>query len=354
MQSNAYVDSASHIESANRTKLTNAFNGSTTIENRISRPAGYNWDGAGGSLRYRNKFLGAGTPVQTEYLKSVSGTFETQWSLDRWADPNLNNPGSTTDSDKKNGEYPGFDRFGRTARQVWHKSVVGSGWDPDVQPAAVDYEYQYSKVSEVLVRYDRRAGGKTLRSDGSENYFYDGLNRLEEALRGTYDASVPSFTVGGRSQAWELDMLGNWGNLSIDNNGDGDYTDPAEINSREHNRANELIEALGGIPGTYLLEYDNNGNLTKQRVDLSGPSDKVFVYDAWNRLVRVRFDVTDPQSQQFSSQIRAEFTYYGGHQRATSLLETDRDAQHNPDECNHFYYDDSWRMLERRTDDSFT
>ncbi|MBN4060408.1 hypothetical protein JYT11_01035, partial [Planctomycetaceae bacterium AH-315-I19] len=69
--------------------------------------------------------------------------------------------------------------------------------------------------------------------------------------------------------------------------------------------------------------------------------DKVFVYDAWNRLVKVSIS-SSSQSQQLAFQERAEFTYYPGNQRATSLLETDRDAQHGPDECNHFYYDDSF------------
>jgi len=299
---------------AAKTQLLMVFNGTATLDARLSRIAGYNWSGAGGALQYRNSHVGLGTPVLTKYREYVGGA-QTRWTLDRWVNPDLDNPGSGADTDQSNGLYYGLDRFGRVARQVWHKGTAGTDWDPDIQPAAIDYAYDYSKASEVLNRYDRRAGGKTLRTDGSEAYFYDGLNRLVEAKRGAYDQSVPSFTVAGRSQAWELDMLGNWGTTSIDEDGNGSYA-TAEIDTRDHNRANELVDRLSG---TRPFGYDDNGNRTSQRTDLQDELDKGFVYDAWNRLVKVSI-TSSSQSQQYAHQERAEFTYYPGNQRATSML----------------------------------
>ena len=91
--------------------------------------------------------------------------------------------------------------------------------------------------------------------------------------------------------------------------------------------------------------HDDAGNLV--RLDYRN-----HVYDAWNRLVRVEFYINSASSP---LQTRATYTYLGLHQRATGLLDTDQDTPNfAPDELTYHFYDPSWRLLERRVNDSYS
>ena len=105
------------------------------------------------------------------------------------------------------------------------------------------------------------------------------------------------------SQEWSLDVLGNWQTSSI--NFDGSKTgspDPFEpvfddetssstdeIESRTHNQANELtMRTLGsGITSEQrVYTYDDNGNRLSNAIASTNVG-LHYIYDAWNRLVRV-------------------------------------------------------------------
>jgi len=86
--------------------------------------------------------------------------------------------------ERVNGEYPGYDRFGRLQRQMW----VDGGFTtnpnstnvPNV-PAIFEEQYTYDDDSNRTAAYDDRPGG---RQPFSHEYTCDGLDRLTEGKRG--------------------------------------------------------------------------------------------------------------------------------------------------------------------------
>ena len=95
--------------------------------------------------------------------------------------------------------------------------------------------------------------------DGSttlDGYAFLGLNQLA------------SFARGSHTQAWGYDSQGNWDSVTTD----------GTAQTRSHNKQNEITSISSATTPT----YDASGNLTK---DETG---RQFVYDAWNRLVKVK------------------------------------------------------------------
>ena len=91
-------------------------------------------------------------------------------------------------------------------------------------PPIVELEYAYDKDSNRTQAYDDRPGAsQTL----SHEYTYDGVDRLDEAKRGSWNGSA--FTLGLGSQRWSLDMLGNW--TTIETNEDTAYVSMAKTPS---------------------------------------------------------------------------------------------------------------------------
>ena len=98
----------------------------------------------------------------------------------------------------------------------------------------------------------------SVNSDFNEVYTYDGLNQLASFNRGS----------GARTQSFDYDALGNRDGVTT-NGTTQTYT---------ANKQNEITSISGATTPT----YDANGNMTG---DETG---KLFVYDAWNRLVAVK------------------------------------------------------------------
>ncbi|MEN6662874.1 MAG: RHS repeat-associated core domain-containing protein, partial [Phycisphaerae bacterium] len=109
----------------------------------------------------------------------------------------------------------------------------------------------------------------------------------------------------------DLDALGNWSGFATDANGDGDYTDAADLDqSRDANAANEITDVTEGQGQTAWATpvYDDAGNM------ITGPGGKAaelstsvdYVYDAWNRLVKAYRD-TGEWYQQWEQRL-----YYDG------------------------------------------
>ncbi|VTR94318.1 rhs repeat-associated core domain-containing protein : RHS repeat-associated core domain protein OS=Singulisphaera acidiphila (strain ATCC BAA-1392 / DSM 18658 / VKM B-2454 / MOB10) GN=Sinac_0291 PE=4 SV=1: RHS_repeat: RHS_repeat [Gemmata massiliana] len=153
-------------------------------------------------------------------------------------------------------QYTGLDRFGRVVDQRWLNPTTGTATD----------RFQYG--------YDT-AGNRTYRDNlvntaFGEAYTYDALNQLTGYDRGTLNGTKTGITgTVARSQDWDYDAVGNWD--SVTTNG--------TAQTRTANKQNEITGISGGA---ITPTYDNNGNMTR---DETG---KLFVYDAWNRLVAVK------------------------------------------------------------------
>ena len=146
---------------------------------------------------------------------------------------------------------------------------------------------------------------------------YD-LNQLTDFARGTLsdsnsDGILDTVASPSRTQAWDLDAMGNWQSLST--NGTGQ--------SRTHNAQNQVT----GV-GSASLTFDANGSMT---ADEAG---RTFIYDAWNRLVAVRNSANSP------------IVTYSIDALGRRIIE-DRP---NANTVDHLYYSTGWQVLEERRD----
>ena len=150
----------------------------------------------------------------------------------------------------------------------------------------------------------------------SELYGYDNLNQLTSFSRGVLsdansDGLFDTVASPTRTQAWSLDALGNWSTLTTN----------GTSQSRTHNAQNQVT----GV-GSTSLSYDANGSMT---ADESG---RVFVYDAWNRLVAVRNSSNSP------------IVGYSYDALSRRIIE-DRP---NANTVDHLYFSAGWQVLEER------
>jgi RHS repeat-associated protein len=171
-------------------------------------------------------------------------------------------------------QYTGLDRFGRVVDQRWRKGNTGLHADR--------FMYGYDRNSNRLYR-DNAIGGQDafdeLYHANGATQGYDGFNQLKEFRRGPLSDSTPTdgvpdtVTTASRLQSWTHDVMGNWDDVTSGSTGGGTTTD-----DRGHNKQNQITS---GAPSA---SYDSAGNTT-QFTD--GGVARKYVYDAWNRLVRV-------------------------------------------------------------------
>lgn len=180
-------------------------------------------------------------------------------------------------------QYIGLDRFGRVADQRWVVASSGTATDR--------FQYAYDRDS------NRTATTNVVNSSFDETYSYDGLNQLS------------SFARGSHTQAWDYDALGNFDSVT---------TDGGSAVTRSANAQNEITSISGSTTPT----YDANGNMTG---DQTGKS---FVFDAWNRLVKVKSGST----------VLTSYQYDGINRRVSE----------NPGTARDLYYSAAWQVLEER------
>jgi RHS repeat-associated protein len=202
-------------------------------------------------------------------------------------------------------QYTGLDRFGRVVDQRWIVTATGIATDR--------FQYGYDRDGNRLYRNNlvNTAFGELYHASGAGNG-YDQLNQLTGFARGVLSASqsggmLDTVTAPTRTQSWSLDALGNWS--SVTTNG--------TAQNRTHNQQNEAT-----VVGGNTLTFDNNGNTT---TDDTG---KTLVYDAWNRLVKVKSGTTTLASYQFDALGR----------RIVENSGTLRDL----------YFSNQWQVLEER------
>ncbi len=237
---------------------------SVAVNDIVSRPQGLRFDGAD-LVGY--EYLGVGGAAVVDYV-----------GPDVRLDHSLAHDGG-----RATGRYPAFDRFGRVVRHTWadgalttHPTLTGS---PD-RPPIVELAFSYDAAGNPVSRIDDRPGAAT---PFDLLLGYDGLDRLIEAERGVWNGV--DLTSGPGSRTWSLDALGNWLQTTIDADGDGD-AGPDETDIGVFNAANELLEVTRG-GDIFGFAYDETGNQTSKTLFDASGARLEFVYDAWNRLVRV-------------------------------------------------------------------
>jgi RHS repeat-associated protein len=228
------------------------------------------------------------------------------------------------------GAYAGFDRFGRTKDQRWR--FTGQ------TPADRDrYRYGYDYASNRLWRENALTHGTANQFD--EAYTHDGLHRLQDAARGTLD-DPPSEGLLAKTfeQAWGLDQVGNWPSFK-----EGDGTTWSLEQERDHNTVNEIMDITEGQGQSQWVTpaWDARGNMTSGPKPGAETSRQHFVWDAWNRLVKVHAD--DGQGGQ--GDLVATYSYDGTRRRIRRAVEGAPDVAYD-------YFYSGYQAVEVRKDSS--
>ena len=104
-------------------------------------------------------------------------------------------------------------------------------------------------------------------SDYSWNAVFDEADRLETWNRTGNTGNI-------HSQAWNLDLIGNWGSVTTD----------GVIENRDHNDVHELVSISGSADSLSALTYDSKGNLKTLPGDTGGLSVSSLTWDLDNHL----------------------------------------------------------------------
>jgi RHS repeat-associated protein len=179
-------------------------------------------------------------------------------------------------------QYTGLDRFGRVVDLRWIVASSGSATDR--------FKYGYDRNGNRLYRDNliNSAFGELYHANGASNG-YDNVNQLTTFARGTLsdtnsDGIPDTIASSSHNQNWSLDALGNWSSVSTD----------GSSQTRTANKQNEITS----ITGLTTPAYDANGNMT---TDQTGHT---LVYDAWNRLLKVKNGPSVLQSYSYDAENR--------------------------------------------------
>jgi RHS repeat-associated protein len=199
--------------------------------------------------------------------------------------------------------FAALDRFGRVLDQLW----TDYGADPDV--VLDHYSYTYDRAG------NRTSRTNELNHDFDELYDYDGIDRLISAVR-----------ADDFDQSWALDGLGNF----------AEFDDDGDTQTRTVNGVNEIA----GITGGWISpSYDAAGDM----ISAPKPGDETtrvhYVYDAWNRLVKVYDDDSGAPGD-----LIAEYEYDGTNRRIEKEI---TEAGGGPTHA-HYYFNHDWQLLEER------
>ncbi|MEZ5942930.1 MAG: RHS repeat-associated core domain-containing protein [Planctomycetaceae bacterium] len=244
--------------------------------------------------------------------------------------------------------YTALDRFGRLKQSLWKKSST----------ALSDVQYGYNRASSRIWRKNPTDSGNHY----DWAYLHDGLHRLKQGERGTLSGT--SITSKQFAQCWTLDATGNWDGFRQDDNGNGTW----DLNqTRTANEVNEITGITDSVGPPWLTpEYDANGNMTaiptgQAPQGLNWPtftadewsaftpdewagfvvgSSLTGTYDAWNRLVKLEDESNTLQENEYDGRgFRVVKKAYSG-----GTL----------DQTRHYYFSNSWQVLEERVDASTT
>lgn len=228
-----------------------------------------------------------------------------------------------------NTTYPNWDNFGRVIEDAWSR-LGGNTY--------TDGKIEYDRNGNILAWTDeltrvQATGGSQYDHVFDAVYTNDGLNRLSKADEGKMTGSAGSRSIATskhtRIEEYTLEQMGNWENQKLDLNGDGDQSDSDEKNwNSTFNDANEMTAW-----GAYSPTHDDAGNMTDDGRNY------VYVYDAFNRLVKVTTRGGSPATV-------VEYKYNGLGYRTRWHYDIDGDADvDSSDKWISFFYDDRWRVV---------
>lgn len=255
-------------------------------------------------------YIGADTSVKSVYSEpGVELTY-----IKQGAEPN----GPAGDP------YAGLDRFGRIIDHRWIKGSV------DIE--RLKYGYNFAGLRQWRLDTIAHAANK----DQDNYYSYDGLGQVTARDQGQLaDDRTGVDGTPTREEDWMYDPSGNWNNYKRRANG------TLTVNqNRTHNRVNEIVTYDdSGIPAV----FDLAGNMTRIPKALAGTAYYEAIWDAWNRLVRVKTPGGGPYGSYAGTALDVKYAYDGLWRRTTRNVLTGP----NPG-LTHFYYNADWKCVEER------
>ena len=234
----------------------------------------------------------------------------------------------TLDREYDNGSGGYSDRFGRLTNLYWY------GWVS--QACVAQVKHDYDRVSNRLCREDVLAKSQGTPVYIDELYTYDGMHQLTAQQRGELNVAHDGLVANSKTFAeqWTLDPTGNWSEFKQDTDGDGDWDLDQD---RDHTVANEVLEI---DDATTHVAHDRAGNMTRIPKPSDWSSHYHLVYDAWNRLVCVYDSDGETPISAY---------YYDGLGRRVIKDVYDEGSLASR---RHYYYSDTWQVLEERLETS--
>jgi RHS repeat-associated protein len=164
---------------------------------------------------------------------------------------------------------------------------------------------------------------------------HDTYYRLADMQRGRLNAQKDAITSPTFAQRWLLDAAGNWGDFKQDD-GDGTWNLDQDRTANTVNEITDVTETAG--PSWATPAYSHAGNMTTVPQPVDPTASYAAAFDAWNRLVKLTAGANTVQENE-----------YDGLRRRTVRKNY---VSGSLDETRHFYYSDSWQVLEERLDSS--
>ncbi len=254
---------------------------------------------------------GSGSPATTPLVNYAFN------GLSRLAETNFDEPDVrlTYHQGDGDGDYEGFDRFGRPKDHFWDGYSTTSDVDR--------FKYVYNQAGTVTHRIIDSSIHST--QDKDQVFEYDGLERLT-----SYDRRVLVGSIN-YEQDYTLDQLGNWTDFVEKTNGTTDLDQ-----DRGHNDVNEItsVSAPPMQPQWITPLFDAAGNMTEGPKPGDETTKHLYVYDAWNRLVKVK--------NAAGTTTLATYEYDGLNRR----IRVEDSSQESWD----YYYNEDWQVIEIRED----
>ena len=197
-------------------------------------------------------------------------------------------------------------------------------------------KHDYDRVSNRLCREDVLAKSQGTPVYIDELYTYDGMHQLTAQQRGELNVAHDGLVANSKTFAeqWTLDPTGNWSEFKQDTDGDGDWDLDQD---RDHTVANEVLEI---DDATTHVAHDRAGNMTRIPKPSDWSSHYHLAYDAWNRLVCVYDSDGETPISAY---------YYDGLGRRVIKDLYDEGSLTSR---RHYYYSDTWQVLEERLETS--
>ncbi len=236
-------------------------------------------------------------PVATFLYASSSRRLGTTLGADivgyRLDDPIANSSGGDL--------LPGVDRLGRLAEMTWkgHDWSYPQGGTPAVMYGArYGYDIAGNRTSTRLTLRPQAGSPHTASQPRSSTYGYDALDRLINTQTGAMLETEPALDGAPiRTDAWSLDILGNWVG------GAGPNSPPGRLVTGDHD-AREATSLTHQVDNTNLIQEFRKQHGTVETIqeagyDLAGnlsfDGKYAYVYDAWSRLVQINHCNVDQQ-----------------------------------------------------------